>query len=80
MKTDRRILKNKLAFILGLSLIIILGLTINACKKDTDCFDQQLYDQHKNDICTQDCPGVTGCDGKAYCNECIANSKGIRIK
>jgi hypothetical protein len=27
-----------------------------------------------------DCPGVVGCDGKNYCNECIARTQGIRVK
>jgi hypothetical protein len=26
--------------------------------------------------CTQDCPGVCGCDGKFYCNACVAQSMG----
>lgn len=78
MKKIRETLRNLSGIISVLFLFLILTLT--ACKKDTKCYDAQLYDLHKNDICTQDCPGVTGCDGKAYCNECIANSKGIRIK
>ncbi|MBI1288628.1 MAG: kazal domain protein [Flavobacteriales bacterium] len=56
----------------------ILGLTIISCKKD--CFDQALYDASKNQGCTTDCPGVTGCDGKTYCNECEANRHGIRVE
>ena len=44
------------------------------------CFDKQLHEEHKDDICMQDCPGVRGCDGKTYCNECIANSQGIRVE
>jgi hypothetical protein len=44
------------------------------------CFDYELYQQHKNDICPDDCIGVTGCDGKIYCNECYAARQGIRIK
>jgi hypothetical protein len=60
-------------------MVCMAFLAIASCKRDTDCFDQQLYDQHKNDICTQDCPGVKGCDGKIYCNECIANSLGISV-
>ncbi len=55
------------------------AIIFNSCEKSSNCFDQQLYDQHKNDICTQDCPGVKGCDGKTYCNACIAQSKGIRV-
>jgi len=28
-------------------------------------------------ICTKDCPGVCGCDGKVYCNACLAHSAGV---
>jgi hypothetical protein len=28
------------------------------------------------DTCTKDCPGVCGCDGKFYCNECEAHRAG----
>ncbi len=35
---------------------------------------------HKFDICKEDCPGVTGCDSKKYCNACIAISQGILPK
>src|SRR5207248_938275 len=27
-------------------------------------------------MCAQDCPGVRGCDGKEYCNECLAEQAG----
>lgn len=64
-------------FILTISVSL---LTTTSCKKHSDCYDSKLYRQHKNDICTMDCPGVTGCDGQTYCNECEANKKGIRIK
>lgn len=29
--------------------------------------------------CTADCPGVCGCDGTFYCNECTANAMGVDI-
>ena len=62
-------------FIIGLSLVML------SCSKDkSSCYSEVLYQQHKNDICTMDCPGVIGCDGKTYCNECDANRKGIKIK
>ncbi len=55
-------------------------LTLLSCNKnDNSCYDEQLYQQHKNDNCPHDCPGVTGCDGKTYCNECEASRQGIRI-
>ena len=57
----------------------LFSITIMGCKTTTGCFDQKLYDQHKSDACPEHCPGVKGCDGETYCNECIANSKGIRV-
>jgi hypothetical protein len=27
--------------------------------------------------CTEDCPGVCGCDGKFYCNACMAHKAGL---
>lgn len=29
--------------------------------------------------CDDDCPGVCGCDGKAYCNACGAHAQGIAV-
>ena len=61
-------------------LFAILTALATSCNKDKSCYDEALYQKHKNDICTMDCPGVVGCDGKTYCNECIARTKGISIK
>jgi len=52
----------------------------SSCSKCDDCFDQQLYNQYKNSFCTADCPGVTACNGKTYCNECEAKRNGYRLK
>ncbi len=30
-------------------------------------------------ICTADCPGVCGCDGEFYCNECMALGAGVNV-
>jgi hypothetical protein len=59
--------------------VIFLIVILQSCKKDK-CFDRQLYNQSKDNICTADCPGVTGCDGKFYCNECEANKQGIHVQ
>jgi len=57
-------------------LFTFIGLV--SCKKD--CYDKELQEQYQVIDCTADCPGVTGCDGNFYCNECIANSNGIRVE
>lgn len=44
------------------------------------CFDYSLYMEHKDDGCILNCPGVIGCDGKTYCNDCEAAKLGIKIK
>jgi len=60
-------------------LIASIFLATASWKKHGDCYDAKLYRQHKGEACTMDCPGVIGCDGKTYCNECEANRQGIRI-
>lgn len=70
-------MKNKLSLIVFL---LFLALTYSSCKRNHSCFDAQLYQKNKGSICTEDCPGFIGCDGKEYCNECIANTQGIRGK
>lgn len=61
-----------------LALTLTIGVSFTSCKKD--CYDKELEEQFYTIDCTADCPGVTGCDGKTYCNECIANSQGIRVE
>ncbi len=53
----------------------------SSCKRnrEPECYDAALEQHFKKLACTQDCPGVIGCDGKNYCNECMANQKGIKI-
>ena len=61
--------------------VTLLIIVTNSCSKDKSyCYDEQLYKQHKDNGCTTDCPGVKGCDGKTYCNECEANRQGIRVQ
>ncbi len=64
----------KMIYFIALMLILI------SCKKTSSCFDQNLYEQSKVIFCTQDCPGVIGCDDLNYCNACEAARKGIRVK
>jgi hypothetical protein len=42
-------------------------------------FDEQGTCQPKPGGCTADCPGVCGCDGKFYCNECVAHQSGVDV-
>jgi hypothetical protein len=59
---------------------IILGLGLIACNKDDGnhpCYDTSLV---HDGICTTDCPGFEGCDGKKYCNACEAARHGIGPK
>lgn len=57
----------------------LLTIALGACKKQqsSSCYDEALRQKHQYDFCTADCPGVTGCDGKTYCNECVMRSQGI---
>jgi len=58
---------------------VLLTMTWIACNNGgTNCYDAEMEQNHSG-VCTQDCPGVCGCDGETYCNECIANSVGISV-
>ncbi|MBK7309703.1 MAG: kazal domain protein [Sphingobacteriaceae bacterium] len=63
-----------------LFITVLIAITTSCQKKEADCYDADLKKQYETINCIQDCPGVIGCDGKKYCNECIANSHGIRVK
>jgi len=67
---------------LTLSTITFLTvILIYSCNKNKpSCYDRSLERKAKGSPCLADCPGVTGCDGKFYCNECEANRNGIKIK
>jgi len=75
-------MNDKIQFTNFRTIILIFSvLFVFSCKKkESSCYDEQLYQQSKNKICTADCPGVIGCDGKTYCNECEANKIGIKLK
>ncbi len=61
------------------TLAIFSTIAFTACSKNDDCYSDVIKARHQNDICPSDCPGVTGCDGKRYCNKCEANKAGIAI-
>ena len=46
-----------------------------SCNKGSDCFDPTLKAESR--MCPMDCPSVCGCDGRTYCNDCIAKQNGI---
>ena len=56
----------------------IIAILATGCRKET-CPNPKLQNQHAKDVCTADCPGVVGCDGKTYCNECEARRHGVRL-
>ena len=64
-----------------LTVIIIFIFVLISCNKGKpECYSRSLEKQYKNKLCATDCPGITGCDDKFYCNECDANKQGIKIK
>jgi len=72
--------KVKLIYLTSLIIAAIFTLSVfSACKKEKSCFSASLKNTYKDKFCTMDCPGVLGCDGKTYCNECIAAKEGISI-
>ena len=59
-----------------LLLFVFVALAFASCNK---CYDKELKEEYQDILCPQDCPGVTGCDGNFYCNECAANQQGIIV-
>jgi hypothetical protein len=50
---------------------------LTQCTKVRTCYDAKLEREMRGQMCTMDCPGVIGCDGKSYCNTCEMNKAGI---
>ncbi len=78
-------LKNNTMKFIKIIFFALLIISFTACKKtntpkNTGCVDEALKELSKNIFCTQDCPGIVGCDDKIYCNECEAAKQGIRKK
>jgi hypothetical protein len=57
---------------------VLLALVSSSCNKD--CYNPSLEAAYANAVCPTDCPGVVGCDGKTYCNECEANRVGVAVE
>ncbi|MFT4666420.1 MAG: hypothetical protein ACI8YQ_004583 [Polaribacter sp.] len=58
-------------------LSLFLGLMLAGCSqgdRNNSCYNSSLV---HDDACTKDCPGFEGCDGRRYCNECMAAKEGI---
>lgn len=54
---------------------------LTACNKNkASCYSWTLERKSKGKVCATSCPGVIGCDGKNYCNECDANKQGIKVQ
>lgn len=61
-------------------IVCLFACLFSSCRKGLplSCYDTFYHNKHKKDVCNQDCPGVVGCDGKNYCNQCIMHSNGIK--
>ncbi|MEM9189572.1 MAG: hypothetical protein AAGF12_10385 [Myxococcota bacterium] len=60
----------------------IAGLTCGPdewCDLDCSISDAAGTCQPRPTICTDDCPGVCGCDGRTYCNSCDAQAAGVAV-
>jgi hypothetical protein len=55
----------------------ILLLTLGSC--DKGCYNPSIEKANEGVVCPTDCPGVIGCDGNSYCNECEANKLGVAV-
>lgn len=59
--------------------MLLFGLLM-ACDRAGEnhpCYDSSI---DHDGICHTDCPGIKGCDGETYCNECEAARHGIKPK
>jgi len=58
--------------------LFLMAAAATGCNKD--CYNPNLEAEYANKVCTADCPGVVGCDGNTYCNECEANKAGVAVE
>jgi len=59
--------------------LIIFAFCVCFSSCDKGCYNPSLEKASQGIVCTADCPGVIGCDGKNYCNECEANKLGVAV-
>lgn len=70
--------KTTIALLSGAFTVAVFSACLfTSCTKTYNCYSASLEAEHRNDNCPTACPGVQGCDGKAYCNVCEANKKGV---
>jgi hypothetical protein len=68
----------KIILTTSLATISVFALfALDSCRK-SNCYDAEMAQNHSG-FCTLDCPGVTACNGKFYCNTCEANKAGYNV-
>ena len=60
--------------------LLCVSILASSCHKSDSCYDAALAKSYINKDCTMQYTPVTGCDGKIYGNECMANQNGIRVR
>ncbi|MDX1907151.1 MAG: hypothetical protein SF053_08975 [Bacteroidia bacterium] len=61
--------------------VILLTTNLSCFREEAiSCYDPELAREAQTWGCLANCPGVKGCDGQQYCNECYAAQAGIRVR